>query len=200
MQLWDYMGRLMLDEPLLAEMEQHGKDDEAVFNKANRRDGFRMSRAEISDAAGLLGQPVFRKHARFLGARLRQALQDANFADGDLARDLKFRKVREVIGLLCIDDPMLSEISSLGSGKEVQAAMARHNFPLELHEADVVRRVMGKGGTGIPHGHAIHLCWSPPDCYSALTFSRKFQRCHKGGVRRTIIHEDGLHQDPVQAV
>ena len=33
--------------------------------------------------------------------------------------------------------------------------------------------------------HAVHLCWTPPDCFSALTFSTKFLEPDSGGVRRS---------------
>jgi hypothetical protein len=202
MQMWDYMTRLMLDPKLLAEMSLYGNNDREVFERANRRDRFHMSRAEISDIAGLLGQEVFVRHAGQLGESLRMALQTAGISEWDVLSGNEFAELRAVVGLLCIDEPLLRRISEMGVGDQVRQTMEEFHFRLEPKHAEVLRQIFGKRGSAIAHAHAIHLCWSPPECFSAVTFTDRFERPEKGGVRRTkVVEPPGNHSNgPAQAV
>jgi hypothetical protein len=198
MQMWEYMGKLILDSDLLKRMAKLGFDDKAVFDAVNgafdpvtKQGGYYMSRAEISDIAGLLGRREFVDNAPVLGGIVRDALRAADFPDADYAHDPKFAKLREAIGLLCIDSPMLLDLSKLQTGEEVRAEMARHNFSFpDSSYAEALRHVVGRGGLGIAIAHKIHAAWSPPECFAAVTFTPKFVRCHKGGVGRgrTVVH------------
>ena len=68
MQMWEYMGKLILDSELLKRMKEFGLNDKAVFDAVNgafdpatKNGGYHMSRAEISDIAGLLGRSERRR-------------------------------------------------------------------------------------------------------------------------------------------
>jgi hypothetical protein len=193
MQMWELMGRLMLDDNLLSQLEPLERDDEAVHGALNGTGGgYHLSRAEICEISGLLSQRAFVNRMRALGTALSNALEEL-IPGVNHATDANLRGLREVIGLLCIDTAIRNQVRAAATPEDVRTALAGHNFPLSLEHAGIVHRVLGPTGTGFQHVDVIHACWSPPDCLSGVTFSPNFRRPRFGGTIRETAVRDQPH-------
>jgi hypothetical protein len=205
-QLWELMGRASLDNDLLQQLHASCVKGPAVFTAfVNGRTaegglGYRLARAEMADIYNLSSHPLVPERGAMFRVNLRQALMSANVAEsGSYSVQADLREFRTFLGMLFIDDrvhnAVFEAVGAAGpfSPGDAQAGAAAiediagsHIFSPGRQPCEALYRLL-KNAAYDARGemHLVHEKWTPPDCYSAKTFSDKFQESDVGGVRRS---------------
>jgi hypothetical protein len=193
-QLWEIFGRGALDNQLVQTLHLRCLDGpEAFTNFVNGRIasgglGYRMARAEMADLYNLTSHATVVSRGVQFSSRLKQALREAGVPETDYSRQADLAEFRTFLGMIFIDNQIHMPVSTAGAA-QIQAIAAEHNFALGEKPCEALYRFF-KDGTAIHEIHALHDKWTPPDCYSALTFSDIFEESTLGGVRRA----DGVRE------